>query len=78
MPGCLQASIIWSVYVLCTVFRRFFGIVMHCESCTRPISTNPASIEAGVKGLTLWDVVRRAPSQGTRGRRAAVVLVVCF
>ena len=33
---------------MCNI-RRFFT---DCESCTRPISTNPRSMEAGEYGLT--------------------------
>ena len=44
----------------------------NCESCTRPISTNPG----------VWanasDVFLRAPSRGGRGHRAAVDIVVCL
>ena len=49
-----------------------------CESCTRPISTNPGSIETVECGLPkAWDVFRRMPFRGGRGRRAAVDFVVC-
>ena len=37
-----------SVYVCVTVV-----VFTDCESCTRPISTNPGSMEAGEYGLTL-------------------------
>ena len=49
----------------------------NCESCTRPISTNPESMEAGVYGLTRG-MSRRSRSRSGRGRRAAVDIVVCF
>ena len=57
-----------------------FVVFTDCESCTRPISTNPGSMEAGEYGLTrgTYFVFRRAPSRGGRGRRAAVDYVVCF
>ena len=29
-----------------------FGVFTECESCTRPIFTNPGSMEAGECGLT--------------------------
>ena len=29
-----------------------FVVFTDCESCTRPISTNPVSVEAGEYGLT--------------------------
>ena len=32
-----------------------FVVFTDCESCTRPISTNPGSMEAGEYELT-WDV----------------------
>ena len=49
-----------------------------CESCTRPISTNPGSMQAGEYWANTWDVFRRTPSRGGHGRRAAVDFVVCF
>ena len=49
IPGCVLGAIIklvcLSVYVTFVVFTD-------CESCTRPISTKSASIEAGNHGLT--------------------------
>ena len=53
-------------------------LIPDCESCTRPISTNPGSIEEACEyGLTRGTcfVARRL---GGRGRRAAVDFVVCF
>ena len=38
-----------SLYLVCCNIRVFYW----CESCTRPISTNPGSFEAGEHGLTL-------------------------
>ena len=55
-----------------------FVLFTDCESCTRPISTNPGSMEAGEYGLTRGMCFFRAPSRGGRGHRAAVDLVVCF
>ena len=49
-----------------------------CESCTRPISTKPGSMEAGEYGLTLGTCFVRKTSRGGRGRRDAVVFIVCF
>ena len=46
MSVCLSASL--SVYRVCITFVFFTD----CESCTRPISTNPGSMEAGEYGLT--------------------------
>ena len=54
-----------------------FVFFTDCDSYTRPIFTNPGSMEAGEYGLT-WDVFHRAPSRGGRGRRVAVDFVVCF
>ena len=52
IPGCAPAYIIEFVclsgYCVCVAFVVFTD----CESCTRPISTNPASMEAGEYGLT--------------------------
>ena len=49
IPGCVQGAIIelvcLSVYVTFVVFTD-------CESCTRPISTNPGSMEVDEYGLT--------------------------
>ena len=51
-PGCLQGAIISLVCVSVTVCVTFV-VFTDCESCTRPISTNPGSMEAGQCGLTL-------------------------
>ena len=48
------------------------------ESSTRPISTNPGSMEAGKYWVNAWDVFRRTLPRGGRGRRAAVDFVVWF
>ena len=86
VPGCVQVAITefvcpsvrLSVYlsVVCVTFIAFTD----CESCTRPISTNPASLEAGEYGLRVdaWDLVFRPPSRSSRGRRAAVDSLVYF
>ena len=55
-----------------------FVVFTDCESCTRPISTNPVSMEAGEYGLTRVTWFHRGLSRGGRGRRAAVDFVVCF
>ena len=52
VPGFVQGAIILLVCLcvcqcVCNI-RRFTD----CESCTRPISTNPGSVEAGEYGLT--------------------------
>ena len=49
-----------------------------CESSTRPISTNPGSMEAGEYGLTRGTCFFRAPCRGGRGRRAGMDFGVCF
>ena len=54
-----------------------FVVFADCESCTRPISTNPGFMEAGEYGLTRV-TFPRIPSRVGRGRRAAVDFVVCF
>ena len=37
---------------VCLCLCVTFDVFTDCESCTRPISTNPASMEAGEYGLT--------------------------
>ena len=64
------------LYTLCVCVT--FLVFTDCESCTRPISTNPGSTEAGEYGLTRGMCSRRTPSRGVRGRRAAADFVVCF
>ena len=54
MPGCVQGAIYLislSVCVSACVCVTFVGFT-DCESCTRPISTNPGSMEAGEYELT--------------------------
>ena len=55
-----------------------FVVFTECESCTRPISTNPGSMEAREYGLTRGTCFRHDPSRVGRGRRAAVDFVVRF
>ena len=55
-----------------------FVVFTEIESCTRPTSTKPASMEAGEYGLTRGTWGFRAPSRGGRSRRAALDSVVCF
>ena len=52
-----------------------FVVFTDCESCARPISTNPVSMEAGECGLTrgAWVFARRWSRSP-----AAVDSVVCF
>ena len=80
IPGCVQGAIIylinWSVCLSVSVCVTFV-FFPYCESCTRPISTNPGSMEASKYELT-WDMFRRALSRGGGGRWAAVDFVVCF
>ena len=47
IPGCVQGAIIWFVCVCVTVV-----VLTDYENCTRPIPTNPGSMEAGGYGLT--------------------------
>ena len=51
---CVPVCVSVSVCVTCVVFTE-------CKSCTRPISTNPLSTEAGEYGLTrgTWVFARR-------------------
>ena len=51
IPGCAQGAII---YLVCrwVCVCVFFVVLTDCESCTRPISTNAASMEVGEYGLT--------------------------
>ena len=81
--GCVQAYIVLIVCrsvsaVYCCVCVIFM-VVADGESRTRPISTNLGSMEAGK--YQVWanarDVIRRTPSQGGRGHRAAADCVVC-
>ena len=41
-----------SVGMCVRVYDIEFVVITDCDSCTRPISTNPASMEAGECGLT--------------------------
>ena len=54
-----------------------FVVFTDCENCTRPIFTNPGSMEVGECGLTRGTCFA-APSRVGRGRRASVNFVVCF
>ena len=47
-----------------------FVVFTDCESCTRPISTNPGIYESGRVWANAWDVFRRTPPRGGRGRRS--------
>ena len=70
--GChYLSSLCVSVYVTFVVFTD-------CESCTRPISTNPGSMEAGEYGRTRGTcfIARRLEVVAVAG--AAVNFVVCF
>ena len=53
IPGCVQGAISSSVCVsVCLCVCVTDVVLTDCESCTRPISTNPGSMEAGEYGLT--------------------------
>ena len=54
-----------------------FVVFTDCESCTKPISTNPESMEACEYGLTRGTFIVERASRGGRGRRAGVHFVVC-
>ena len=70
---------------VCLSLRVIFVVFTDCESCTRPIFTNPGSVHFHKPGIygsgTVWanarDVFSRMPSRVGRGRRAAVVFVLC-
>ena len=49
IPGCVQGAI--NLISLCLVSVTFV-VFTDCESCTRPIVTNPGSMEAAECGLT--------------------------
>ena len=66
------------VFCMCVSACATFVFFADCESCTRQISTNPVSMEAGEHGLTRGTWFHRGLSRGGRGRRAAVDFVVCF
>ena len=51
MPGCLQSAII-QLFCLSVCVCATFSELIDCENCTRPISTNPGSMEAGEYWLT--------------------------
>ena len=55
VPGCVQGAIIQLVCLsvcLCVCVCETFIVFTDCESCTRPISTNQGSMEAGEYGPT--------------------------
>ena len=53
IPGCVQGAIIQLVCLSdCAYVCVIFVVFSDCESCTRPISTNPGSMEASEYGLT--------------------------
>ena len=56
-----------------------FVVFTDCESCTRPISTNPVSMEAGEYGLTrgTWFFARRLEVVVVAGL-LWIYSVVCF
>ena len=58
VPGCVQGAI---VQLVCLCVFVSFVVFGDCESCTRPISTNPVSMEEGGYGLTrgTWVFARR-------------------
>ena len=77
IPGCVQGAII-QLFCPCLCVCVTFVVFTDCESCTRPISTNPGFYESGRVWANAWNVFFRAPSRGGRGRWADVGFVVCF
>ena len=63
-------------YLICLCVT--FVVFTDCESCTRPISTNPRSMEASEYGLTRGTCFVARRREVDRGHRAAVDFVVCF
>ena len=59
---------------LCVTVCVTFGAFTDCESCTRPISTNPGSMEGGEYGLTRVTCFLACRLE----LEAAVDFVVCF
>ena len=67
MPGCVHGAIIYMVCpsvrlsVYLSVCVKTFVVFTDCDSCTRPIYTNPVSMEAGEYGLPrgTWVFARR-------------------
>ena len=56
-----------------------FVVFTDCESCTYVADFHkPGIFGSGKVWANAWDRFRRMPSQGGRGRRAAVDFVVCF
>ena len=55
-----------------------FVVFTDCESCTRPISKNPGSMEASEFGLTRGTCFVARRLEVGRGGRAAVDFVMCF
>ena len=52
MTGCVQGAIIQLVCLsVCLCICVSFVVFTDCESCTRPVSTNPGSMEAGENEL---------------------------
>ena len=53
IPGCVQGVIIYLVCrCMCMCVCVTFAVFTDCDSCTRPISANSGSMEAGEHGLT--------------------------
>ena len=75
-----KASSYWGAYRvtlfnlsvgMCVCVCVTFVVFTDCESCARPISTNPGSMESGV-WANAWDVIHHMSSRVARGGRAAV------
>ena len=63
------------------VFYLEFGLfllVSHHDDAKPRDSHKPGIYGSGREWANAWDVFRRTPSRGGRGRRAAVDFVMCF
>ena len=76
IPGSVRGAIVCLSVCVCVCVP--FVVDTDCESCTRPVSTKPGSMEAGEYGLTRGTCFVARRCRGGRGCRAAVDIVVCF
>ena len=77
LSSCLSACLL--VYLsVCLPVCVTFVVFTDCKSCRRPIFHKPRIYGSVRVWANAWDVFRRAPSRGGRGRQAAVDFVVCF
>ena len=78
IPGSVRGAIVCLSVCLSVCVCVPFVVVTDCESCTRPVSTKPGSMETGKYGLTRGTCFVARRCRGGRGCRAAVDCVVCF